>query len=268
MTTVPFSARRMFLVASATFQQAIRQRFFNLLGLLALGLVVGVRSLRDFNFGSSELKFVTDFGDGAIAFFGAVLTVVATAQLFLDEIEQRTALTMLAKAVWRTEFVLGKYLGVAGIAACFCGVMSLALGGVLWTWGNVGSREMASESVELASWAGGLVAMCWLQWLKLAMLGSGTLLIACFARTQIYTVMVGFSVWVVCHLQQLSPNQTGILQPVRHGIELVFPDFRLFSASFVEVAAMEDIARLSLYAGGHVAVTCALAVYVFSKREL
>ena len=264
MTAVPFSIRRTLLIAGATLRESARQRVFGLLVVLALGLVFGVRYLRDFNFGSPEAKFIADFGDGAIAFFGAILTVVVTAQVFLGEIENRTALTLLAKAVRRTEFVFGKYLGVVVVTALFCAVMGGALAAVLWTMG-LGAADGIRGALQFGApgW-GALAAVCWLQWLKLAMLGAGTLLVACFAQTQLYTVMVGSAIWVVCHLQNLAPENS----MVRRVIGAVFPDFQLFPTSVDAAMTAGDLARLTFYAGGHVAVTCALAAYVFSKREL
>src|SRR4051812_15245577 len=133
MIAVPFSARRTFLIARNTLQEASRQKLLNFLVFLALGLVVGARWFRDFNFGAPELKFLADCGFGAMAFFGSALTIAATAQLFFSEIENRTALTLLAKPVWRAEFILGKYLGVVAVAAVFCAMLTALLAAVLWT---------------------------------------------------------------------------------------------------------------------------------------
>ena len=47
----------------------------------ALALVLGARWFRDFNFGAPELKFLADCGQGAMAFFGAAITITATARV-------------------------------------------------------------------------------------------------------------------------------------------------------------------------------------------
>ena len=130
MTTVPFSLTRTLLIAHNTLREAARQKLLNF--LLWLALVLGARWFRDFNFGAPELKFLADCGFGAMAFFGAALTVAATAQLFFSEIENRTALTLLAKPVWRAEFVVGKFLGIVALAGVFCGMLTVLLGAVLW----------------------------------------------------------------------------------------------------------------------------------------
>ena len=122
MTRVPFSFTRARLIGQNTLLEASRQKLFSFLLLLALSLVAGAQWFRDFNFGAPELKFLADLGFGAMAFFGAALTVAATAQLFFSEIENRTALTLLAKPVWRAEFILGKYPGIAAVAAVFCAI--------------------------------------------------------------------------------------------------------------------------------------------------
>jgi ABC-2 type transport system permease protein len=140
MKRVSFSLGRVGLIAAVTLREAARQKLVGLLGLIAMGLVVGVHALRDFNFGASELKFIADFGDGAIAGFGAALTIVLMAQLFFSEIENRTALTLLAKPVWRTEFLLGKFFGVSVVAAVFCALLTATLALVLW------NREAALQA--------------------------------------------------------------------------------------------------------------------------
>src|SRR5215208_802106 len=137
MTTVSFSFRRTLLIAQNTLLEAARQKLFNFFLFLALALVIGARWFRDFNFGAPELKFLADCGFGAMAFFGAALTIAATAQLFFSEIENRTALTLLAKPVWRTEFVVGKFLGVAALVAIFCALLTGLLAAVLaWREGQ------------------------------------------------------------------------------------------------------------------------------------
>ena len=84
MNRVRFSLRRLRFIAQNTLREAVRQKIFLLLLVLALGLVAGAQFFREFHFGSHELKFLSDLGFGAIAGFGSVLAIVATAQLFFS----------------------------------------------------------------------------------------------------------------------------------------------------------------------------------------
>ena len=90
---------RIYCIAANTFLEAVRQKFFNSLLLISIALVLSANFFQQFDFGASELKFITDFGFGALFFFGSILAITATTQLFFNEIENRTALTMLAKPV-------------------------------------------------------------------------------------------------------------------------------------------------------------------------
>ncbi|MES2693459.1 MAG: ABC transporter permease subunit [Verrucomicrobiota bacterium] len=278
VTRVPFSLTRTLLIAQNTLLEAARQRLFNFLLFLALALVLGARWFRDFNFGAPELKFLADCGFGAMAFFGAAMTVAATAQLFFSEIENRTALTLLAKPVWRTEFVLGKFLGVVALAAMFCALLTGLLMLVLWwregelmqqfpdTFG--GKRAISYATVALA---GGL------QWLKLAVLAAFVLLVASFAQTQLFTIVTGFFILVICHLQYLAQDVyarggSALGQVLGRGIAAIFPNFQLFTLADTLVASEAPIgghvARIAVYALGYMAVAGALAVFSFRRREI
>ncbi len=278
MTARALSPGRIALIAGNTLREAARQKLFNFLLLLAVALVAGAQSFRDFNFGAPELKFLADFGFGAMAFFGAALTIAATAQLFFSEIENRTVLTLLAKPVGRADFVLGKFFGVAVVAAIFCALLTALLAAVLW------SRE-ASLMRELPdAFAGGRVlhygaiaAAGLVQWSKLAVLAAFTLLIASFAQSQLYTVIAGFLVLVICHLQYLAQETyarsgSALAQLVGGLIGLLFPNFQLFNLADEVGAggalAWGRVAQVELYALGYVAAACALAIYSFRKREI
>ena len=278
MSRVHFSLIRVLLIARNTLLEASRQKLFSFLLLLALGLVGGAQSLREFNFGVSELKFLADLGYGAMAFFGAALTIAATAQLFFSEIDNRTALTLLAKPVWRAEFMLGKYLGVVAVTAIFCALITGLLVAVLWTRESALLRDIPDSfgqgrtlSIVDLSLAG------YLQWLKLTVLAAFTLLVASFSRTQLFTVVTGFFMLVICHLQYLARDayaQGGstFAQMAAGLVGLLFPNFQLFNfadnvGAGVPVA-WDRVALVSVYALGYVAAGCGLAVFSFRKREI
>ncbi len=275
---VPFSLARLGIVAGNTFLEAVRQKLFGFLLLLAVALVASAQLFREFNFGSSELKFIADFGLGAMVFFGSTLTIAATAQLFFSEIENRTALTLLAKPVWRTEFIFGKFLGVFTVVGVFCALTTGLLVGLLY------QRETALMAASPEAFAqgclihyGDLVLIGVLQWLKFGVLAAATLLIASFSNTNLYTVVMGFFVLVICHLQYLARDayaQVASL-PLRLLVQVlgyVFPNFQLFNvADQIGVGAALDplvFVRVAAYALIYIGVFCGLAVYSFSRREI
>jgi ABC-type transport system involved in multi-copper enzyme maturation permease subunit len=58
-------------------------------------------------------KMVTDLGLSTILTFSTLLALLTASSAITDEIEGRTAVTMLAKPLRREEFLLGKFFGVA-----------------------------------------------------------------------------------------------------------------------------------------------------------
>jgi ABC-type transport system involved in multi-copper enzyme maturation permease subunit len=275
---VPFSFGRLAAIAENTFREAVRQRLFALMVMLSVGLVVSARFFREFNFGSSELKFIADFGFGALVLFGSTLTITATAQLFFSEIENRTALTLLAKPVWRTEFIFGKLLGVLAVIGVFCVLTTTLLAGLLW------QRETALMAAQPESFASGRVINYvdvllagGLQGLKFGVLAAFTLLIASFARSGLFTVISGFLVLVICHLQYLAQDAyakvaSPLLQLLVRGLGLAFPNFQIFNVTDQVVAgsALDGlmVARVVIYAVAYMVVIGGLAVYSFRSREI
>ena len=278
MNAVRFSPVRTWLIAGNTLREAARQRFFQFLLLLAFALTLGARWLRDFNFGAPELKFLADCGFGAMAFLGAALTIAATAQLFFSEVENRTALTLLAKPVWRAEFVLGKLLGVAALSAVFCalltGLLSLTLA---WREAEL-ARMLPDAAAPGVGVSHAMVALGGLmQWLRLLVLAAFTLLVATFAQSQLFSVVTGFLVLVVCHLQHLAQESyaragsaAGMLLSAL--ISAVFPNFQVFllvdSLSGADLPAVGDVIRVVLYGAGYAAAAAALAILSFRRREI
>ena len=278
MTTVPFSLTRTLLIAHNTLREAARQKLLNFLLWLALALVLGARWFRDFNFGAPELKFLADCGFGAMAFFGAALTVAATAQLFFSEIENRTALTLLAKPVWRAEVVVGKFLGIVALAGVFCGMLTVLLGAVLWWREGELMRELPENFAQGRAVSYAMVALGGLmQWLKLVVLAAFTLLVASFAQTQLFTVVTGFFVLVICHLQHLAQDAytragSALGMLLSRLIAAMFPNFQVYaladSLAAADLPAGAQVGRVAVYTLGYVAVVCALAVFSFRKREI
>jgi ABC-2 type transport system permease protein len=195
-----------------TFLEAIRQRFFAFLIVLGGAMVLSSVAFRFMDFGHGELKFVADFGFGGMFLFGSVLGVVMTAQLFFSEIDNRTALTLLAKPVSRAEFLLGKFFGTWLVLAIFVFVLSSLLGAVLWSR-SIELNELAEKMGRLAPEfsPGGLVAFALLQWLRLGVVIAIVLTIASGARTFLYAVVVGALAVVAGQLQWIA--QDVLLKP-------------------------------------------------------
>ncbi len=131
------SPGRVSAIASNTFREAVRNRVLYALlffGVLLIGVGIVVSSL-SYVEGDRILQSV---GLSSLRLFGAAIAIFVGVGLIHKEVDRRTIYTILSKPVSRTEFLLGKYLGllvtiwlqVAIMAAAFV-VVSLATGAPL-----------------------------------------------------------------------------------------------------------------------------------------
>lgn len=278
MSALRFSLGRVALIARITVLEAARQRLIHFLALIAVGVVISALFLREFNFGASELKFLLDFGLGALAFFGSILAVVAAAQLFFGEIENRTALTVLARPVFRSEFILGKFAGVAAVLFVFVFlVVAVMLGLLGWREGELMQRFPDAFTAGSLVPYGGLIGFGLVQWLKLALIAAITMFIASYAQTNLYAVAMSFLVLVICHLQYLArdawAHDGGVLTRWSANLlGLLFPNFQMFN--FGDQLIGGDAVSAGVfwgaagYAAVYVVVVVGLAVFSFRRREV
>lgn len=266
-------------IAANTFLEAVRQKFFGFLLILAIGLIASSTFFRQFNFEGGELKFIADFGFGSILLFGSILSIVAAAQLFFSEIENRTALTILAKPVYRWEFVTGKFFGIAAMLLIFTALMSALLALMLfWREGALMQRYPdAFETGRLIDYPG-LALFVFLQWLRFCILSAITFFIASFSNTNLYSVVVSFFVMIICQLQYVATDSWNeIANPFLRGmvylLSLLFPNFQMFNVGDMLVlpdASISTGAVLAIagYGIAYIIAFNTLAIFSFRNREI
>jgi ABC-type Na+ efflux pump permease subunit len=130
------SLYRIVVIGRNTLTEAVRQKVLSVLLVFAVVLVgcsvivsqIATPGLDAVGLFDAQIKFVKDFGCGAIGLFGFFIAVLSTAQLIPQELHNRTVYTILAKPVRRSEFLLGKFLGVVLLVALCTAIMSAAFG--------------------------------------------------------------------------------------------------------------------------------------------
>lgn len=268
-------------IARVTFLEAIRQRFFAFLIVLSAAMVLSSVSFRFMDFGHSELKFVVDFAFGGMFLFGSVLALVMTAQLFFAEIDNRTALTLLAKPLSRTEFLLGKFLGAWAVLGIFVGILAVLLGIILWSR----AQELAIFAAEAGRVApefsvSGLASFAWLQWFRLGVVAAMVLMVSAVARSFLFAVIVGSMMIVAGQLQWLA--QEALLKPSTQNIvtqsllwvaSRVIPNLQMFNIGdtlVLDPTAISGAAVLNAALAGlfYLVAFLFLASLAFRRREI
>ena len=267
-------------IAANTFTEAARQRFFAFLVLLGAGMACAGMFLRAFNFGNSELKFVADFGFGGMFLFGAILGIVMPAQMFFSELDNRTALPLLARPVRRWEFLAGKFLGVWVLLGVFVGLLGSVLGVMLRVRAGelaVVAEEVGREAPFFSEW--GLVVFCLLQWLRIGVVSAVALLVCSFARSFLYAVVVSALAVLVCQLRGMGQvafareDAAEWVRVVAGGVGNAIPDLQVFDlgvALVLQPGGVEwgVVASAVGYGVLYLPVLLALAVWMFTDREI
>lgn len=113
-------------VAVAAFRESLRQPMFWLIAALASLLIFVSMVIPYFTLGD-DYKLMKQVGFDAVMLFSGLFGLLTASISVNEEIEGRTAITVISKPVSRRQFLIGKYLGI--LLACW--VMTLLLGWVL-----------------------------------------------------------------------------------------------------------------------------------------
>jgi len=110
-------------VAQAAYREGWRQPMFWLIGVFAVLTTWLSVVIPYFTFGD-DYKMMKQIGFDVVMLAAALFGVLAASISIAEEIEGRTAITLMSKPVNRRQFLLGKFLGIL----MACGAMSLVLG--------------------------------------------------------------------------------------------------------------------------------------------
>lgn len=275
-----FVLKKIFWLTRNTFTEAVRQKFFSFVLILCVGLMLVSLSLTSFDFGNSELKFIADFGFGGLFLFGSVLAVVMTVQLFFTEIENRTALTLLAKPVRRTEFLCGKFLGVWLLLGIFVALICIVLALVLWMRAGTVAAIAEARGTEMPFLSfGGIAIFAVLQWFRLGIVVALTMAVSSFAQTYLYAVVISFCGVLVGQLRYVFPDfadsgKAGEAAKIfAVALSKIIPDLQMFNVGQTLVLDPAGLPAGTVFAalacGAIWIVAClAVAVWFFRFREI
>lgn len=104
-------ATRAGIIARAATKEAVRQPVFPLLMALAILMLVVNTFIPFFSLGD-DVKMLEICGLATMLICGMLLAVWTSSISIADEIEGKTAMTLLSKPINRRQFILGKFIGI------------------------------------------------------------------------------------------------------------------------------------------------------------
>ncbi len=252
---------RITTISTNVFREVIRDRVLYLLGLYGIVMLLAVRLLPEIA-AATERKILPDLGLALMQVMGLLLSVFVGTNLVNKEIEKRTVLVLVAKPVSRTEFIVGKHLGLTGVL----GVLVIIMTGIYVAVMTVGKVAFVPQELLLH----GLFL-----WLQLSLVTAIALLFGVFTGP-ILGIMMTFGVYLMGTLSRdmvtfakLAKNPD--LERIAGWLYLILPDMgRLDLKNQVVYHLIPDHISL-LKSGGYgllyIMLVLSLTALVFSRRE-
>jgi Cu-processing system permease protein len=115
---------RIEVVAANLFREVLRDRVLYVLLIYGLGLALMARLLPEVAAAGADRKILADVGFAGMHLLGLVLAIFVGTSLINKEIEKRTLLVLMAKPLSRSEFLVGKHLGLSAVLALLLAAMT------------------------------------------------------------------------------------------------------------------------------------------------
>ncbi len=116
--------RKIITILSVTFKEMIRQPAYSIILYLSALMIYISPWFSMFTLLNST-KLVRDMGLASVLMASILIASFSASGLVFREIENKTALTILSKPIYRIQFLIGKYLGL--LAGIFLAVLQLTI---------------------------------------------------------------------------------------------------------------------------------------------
>ncbi|MEW5853429.1 MAG: ABC transporter permease [Myxococcota bacterium] len=247
---------RVLALSWTTFQDGLRSQIFANLGVLAAFGVGFALVLDNLTVGVSG-RVVMDLGVAVVSLINALVAAFMAVRTMGGEENRHTLMTVLARPVRRSEVVVGKFLGVAGlVTANAAGAMVL-----------LGLAGLLARHVDVTDLARSLVGLS----AEAALVTAVTLMFSTFAGSTVAAVL-GLGVYVAglfaFHLRDFAvkggEGAQGWLGSVFY---YAVPNLQRLDFHALNPTLAEALASL-LYAACYVVAALALGSAIFERRDL
>lgn len=268
---------KVFAIAHSTFKTEVNQPLF-LLVMIIGGLFIVASIYVPYNTFGEDIKMYKDSGLTLIRVLAIFLAIWAASKSVAEEIEGRTALTVLSKPVGRRQFIFGKFTGISlAIALMF---IVLGLWFIIWTaYKPIYDYQEASkglcewpECFREAMFLAPGIFLCFLEVLIFIAIS-----VAISTRFGILAnFLICFSVYVLGHLTPLLVQSSfAAFEPVvvfGQLIAIVFPVLNHFDVqAAINTNSPVPVSYMGwsiIYTGLYGSMAMLLALVLFEDRDL
>ncbi len=253
--------KQILIIARNTFRESVRDRILYNLVLFVLLITAAAIFLGELTNGK-EARTIVNFGLNALLLFGAFIAIFVGVALVSKEIERRTVYAIFSKPVRRSEFVIGKYLGL-----CLTLLVNVAIMGI---GVSLALLYVGDGNLALTIWGA-----IFLIYLELMIVTAVATLFSSFSSTAL-SALLAFFVFIIGNftaaLRDLGQNLGSTAAKALFEFLYYFlPNLSFYN--FVTSAAHEEVPTgghlfgAIAYAVFYVAILLAAAILIFSRRN-
>lgn len=265
------------IIARATTKEAVRQPVFLLCMALAIVILLINTVLPFFSLGE-DVKMLKDCSLATILISGLLIAVWTASTSVADEIEGKTAMTLLSKPINRRQFVLGKYVGILqAILWYMLPLVIVFLGCVYYKVAydaKEGSKEIPAMAERLAEVTQVLPGLA-LLFMEIAVLAGISVAIST-RLPMVVNLTTCFAIFVVGHLAgilvQVGFTKLEFVYFMAKVIATALPGLEVFNISAAVATGVVVppiyIGYAALYCACYCTATILLAFILFEDRDL
>jgi ABC-type transport system involved in multi-copper enzyme maturation permease subunit len=265
------------IIARATAKEALRQPVFALLFAVSLVMLVLNTFIPFFSLGD-DVKMLEICGLATILISGMLLAIWTSSMSIADEIEGKTAMTLLSKPINRRQFIVGKYVGIQTAVLVLVVPLAIAFWGLIVYKVFYDARESSTDATmglaQLEAFR--ILPAVLLSLLEIAVMSAISVAISTRAP-MVVNMVTCLAIFVVGHLTpSLVRSNLGKLELVTffaRVIAILLPAVENFNveAAIVTPDAIipaEYVGVAALYSAAYVAAAILLAFILFEDRDL
>jgi Cu-processing system permease protein len=260
-------------IARNVFRESVRDKVLYSLVFFAVLLIAASYLLGQLTAGQ-DVKVIKDLGLAAISVFGLLIAVFIGVGLVWKEVEKRSIYSLLSKPITRTQFLLGKYAGLALTLTVNVGVMTAAFYIVLAVMGRMAPPDVVRAWAAPAADPQMLAAIL-LIFIELLLVTAIAVFFSTFSSPFLAAVLT-MGLWVIGHFNSDLRNfQAIVSSPVAaslaRGLYYVLPDFSAFDVKAQTVWGQHVpapyVALTVFYGVVYVSFVLTAAVLIFQRRD-
>ncbi len=263
-------------IALITFKEGIRNRALYGITLLAL-LLFGATAMVATMIPKEVVKVSIDLALASVSFTGLLIVLFVGINLMAKDLDKRTIYTVLSRPISRSQYIVGKFFGMALLIVVTTGVLSLlALGFIALL-----KISIASYFTRL-SWS--LIGLSLsLTMLMLILLSALSFLFSSFTSSSFITLVltiiayiIGQSLSGVKALVESPPQGLGftaspVTVKIIQAAYYLFPNLSLFNIKIQAAHALpvssSFVLWVTLYGLVYISLAITLAALIFKKKE-